>query len=212
MKILAISDLHGHLPKIDPCDILLLAGDVGVDFRAKEHLLGPFSDWLRGLRARHIIGIAGNHDFEFARDREAYRGLPWTYLQDETVEVEGLKIHGSPYTPLFGSWAFMRRDEDLRHVWNKIPDDTDILVTHGPPYGMLDKNIGGKACGSKTLWERVQQVRPRLHVWGHIHEAQGEKLVEWSDRNTLFANVSHVDAMYRPVSGARDFSALFQED
>src|SRR6266542_178729 len=130
MKILALSDLHGYLPDIPECDILLLAGDYSPGPKDRDFLQGPFTNWLRRLQARHIIGIAGNHDFEFQRAPEAYRGLPWHYLEDTGIELAGLSFWGSPWTPPFFNWAFMAEEDELRSIFGKIPHKLDVLITH----------------------------------------------------------------------------------
>ena len=124
MKIVAIADLHGVLPTIPACDLLLIAGDIcpvtnhGVEFQA-DWLNTVFRSWLRSLtHVHHIVGIAGNHDFVFERMPELVpRDLPWTYLQDELAEVAGLRIWGTPWQPWFFDWAFNGRPEELKAKW-----------------------------------------------------------------------------------------------
>lgn len=195
---LAISDLHGYLPYIQPCDVLLIGGDVcpthDHSFAAQwQFLKGPFTDWLKSIEAKTIIGIAGNHDFLMqseAGDAIA-RSLPWTYLCDETVTVDGVKLHGSPWTPQFMDWAFMEEDDNLPQYWDLIPDDVDVLLTHGPAYGTLDMNEDGQQCGSTSLAMRMMRLENlRLHVTGHIHEARGVSGVS--------VNVSYLNARYHP--------------
>jgi Icc-related predicted phosphoesterase len=208
VKVAAIADLHGFLPEVPACDVLLIAGDVcpvedhALDFQ-RRWLEGRFSDWLRRLDAAAIVGIAGNHDFAAQADAELMRGLPWTYLVDETVRVDGLRIHGSPWTPTFMEWAFMMDEEDLPDVWALVPGDVDVLVTHGPPRGYGDLAVHGRHVGSETLLVRLGELENlRLHVFGHIHEAYGS-------RHTLggaaLANVSYVDFDYRPAQPATVF-------
>ena len=96
------------------------------------------------------------------------------YLEDSAVELLGLKVYGSPWQPFYGGWAFnLHRGPDLAAMWAKIPDDITILVTHGPPEGILDRNNWGENVGCRDLLGRVMELRPRLHVFGHIHEAAG---------------------------------------
>src|SRR5215471_13300461 len=112
-RVAAIADLHGFLPELPECDLLLVAGDHcpisdhGLDFQ-RRYLEGPFADWLTRAPAAAILGIAGNHDFVAESDPALMRGLPWTYLCAESVEVCGLRVHGSPWVPTFNDWAFMR--------------------------------------------------------------------------------------------------------
>jgi Icc-related predicted phosphoesterase len=205
MKIVAVSDLHGTLPAIPPCDLLLIAGDV---CPVRDHRLSRQADWLdadfrRWLEAspaRHIVGVAGNHDFIFEQCPDLVPGgLPWVYLQDSGATVEGLRVWGSPWQPRFFDWAFNLDEPDLAAKWQLIPDGTDVLVLHGPPLGYGDAvpQGGGEVenTGSPSLLERIRQVQPRLVVFGHIHEGRGE----WRLGATTLANVSLMDAGYDAV-------------
>lgn len=197
MNILAISDLHGYLPDISQCDLLLLGGDYCPTRNLEQEyrfMLGPFSEWLKKVPARHIVGVAGNHDFVLEREPSLARGLPWTYLQDESIEIEGIKIHGSPWVPEFGNWAFMKHDSHLRDIFAKIPSGLDILLTHGPAYRHLDKTIGGVNAGSFQLWDRIKQTEPNSHVFGHIHEERG--ILQEDD--IRYFNVAHCNARMEP--------------
>src|SRR5262245_54236823 len=142
--IVAISDQHGVLPEIPPCDLLLIAGDVcpvtnhGVDFQA-NWLQWEYRRWLERLPARKIVFIAGNHDFVFEqRSNFLPSDYPATYLQDTGITWEGLRIWGTPWQPVFFDWAFNLREPDLAKKWALIPEGTDILVVHGPPFGYGD--------------------------------------------------------------------------
>lgn len=200
MRIALISDLHGNLPDTPECDLLLIAGDVTpvVDhswLRQKLWIDTEFRYWLSKQPARKIIGIAGNHDFIAQSDDWLMRDLPWTYLQDEGATFEGLNIWGTPWTPTFGRWAFMDKDENLDAYFSQIPDNTDILLSHGPAYGYGDlTDRSNEHVGSVTLREAITRTNPRLHVYGHIHEAYG---IEQHD-TTVSTNVSYVDLNYHP--------------
>lgn len=183
MQIVIVSDFHGTLPGILPkCDLLLIGGDVG-HFGSTRSSEGyarqlrwweqDFVEWLESQPAEVIVGIAGNHDFIAQEDPKFMRRLPWIYLEDETAIVDGLRIHGSPYAKKFGNWAFMEEDDKLKQRWEMIPDDTDILMVHGPAYQVLDRVWDGRNEGSKTLIKRIDELNARLVVTGHIHEAQG---------------------------------------
>jgi predicted phosphodiesterase len=218
MKIVALADLHGYLPSAVPtCDLLLLAGDLtpvqnhDVGFQA-EWLDGPFRAWLQRQPARKIIGIAGNHDFIFEQMPFLVpRDLPWTYLQDSGTEWEGLKIWGTPWQPCFFDWAFNGDPPRLQRQWALIPDDTDVLVLHGPPYGYGDgvpeKNGTVRRCGCPHLLARIEAVRPRVAVFGHIHEGRGE----WQFGPTRLANVTLVDAHYQPVHAPWVYELAFPD-
>lgn len=208
MKIAAVSDMHGFdLPDIPSCDILLIAGDITpvTDHSLptqREYLDGPFRSWLERVPATHIVGIAGNHDFLFDMDpHRVPAGLRWNYLCDSGVELDGVKIWGSPWSVQFGSWAFMESERALARRWEKIPADTDILIIHGPPLGFGDRNVRGTLCGSASLLAAIDRVQPKLCVFGHIHEAHGQ----WKRGDTRLANVSCVNVHYEPTYGAEMF-------
>jgi predicted phosphodiesterase len=204
MKLVAVSDLHGTLPSIPPCDLLLIAGDVcpatGHSIaRQASWLDTDFRRWLGQVPARKIIGVAGNHDFIFEQaPQQVPDGLPWVYLQDSGTRWEGLSIWGTPWQPWFFDWAFNLYERDLAAKWQLIPEGTDVLVLHGPPFGYGDgvpRDEGIEHTGSRSLLERIQLVAPRVAVFGHIHEGRGE----WQVGRTLLANVTILDEGYRHV-------------
>ncbi len=211
MRVAAISDLHGHLPEIPACDLLLLGGDLcphhdhSLDFQA-EWLTTEFRRWLDGLtHVRHIVGIAGNHDRVFQDVPEAVpTDLRWTYLLDAETTVEGLRIWGAPWQPIFFDWAFNLSSEELAKKWALIPEGIDILLLHGPPLGWGDfatRRDGGDHTGCPHLAQRIVEVRPRLAVFGHIHEGHGR----WQQGRTILANVSHLNRLNRPTHEAMVF-------
>jgi Icc-related predicted phosphoesterase len=195
MKIICISDthnLHKEL-KIPDGDVLIHAGDMscvgGID-EIKE-----FNEWLGRLPHQYKILIAGNHDLYLESTHSLANSLITNaiYLNDSGIEIEGLKIWGSPISPNYQDWAFNReRGEEIRKHWEMIPQDTDILITHCPPFGILDFNDKGKHEGCQDLLEIVQQkIKPRLHVFGHLHDAHGlDKIGE-----TIFVNASIVNTI-----------------
>lgn len=203
-KILAISDQHGILPEIPDCDLLLIAGDIlpvknhALDFQA-QWLDTDFRYWLKSLPARQIVFVAGNHDLVFQQKPHLVpKNLPAVYLQDSGFEWEGLKIWGTPWQPWFFDWAFNLREPELKAKWDLIPDDTDILVVYGPPFGYGDGvpsrgNI--RSTGSPSLLERIKAIEPKLVVFGHIHEGRGE----WRIGETVMAIVTLVNERYEPV-------------
>lgn len=192
MKVICISDTHTKHEKIALMegDVIIHAGDIS--YQGLEQEVYPFLDWYASLNYKYKILIAGNHDFGFENsDRLEYeqyckdKGI--IYLNDSGVEIEGYKIWGSPVTPEFCDWAFNRKREEtdtsfytyIKPHWDMIPDDTDILVTHGPPFSVLDQvqlrgssNIGQNV-GCKHLLNRIMEIKPMLHVFGHIHEGRG---------------------------------------
>jgi Icc-related predicted phosphoesterase len=179
VRLVAISDTHMAHDKLalPPCEILLHAGDFSR--RGTEAEIEAFLRWLSEQRAQKKVLIAGNHDFFCEREPAAFREMARrygvTYLEDEGVELFGLSLWGSPQTPRFHDMAFNRdRGPELRGFWQKIPPRVDILITHGPPYRVGDKTILGVHVGDEELLSRVRELAPRLHVFGHIHEAYGE--------------------------------------
>lgn len=176
MRIVCVSDTHARHRKtvVTDGDILIHAGDLTREGDLPD--VEDFDRWLGTLPHRHKVVIAGNHDFCFQEKPAQARAriTNAVYLEDSAVEVLGVKIYGSPWQPFYGGWAFnLHRGPDLAAVWEKIPDDTNILVTHGPPEGILDRNRWGDPCGCRDLLGRLMELRPRLHVFGHIHEAAG---------------------------------------
>ncbi len=195
LKIVMISDTHGEHRKIKipECDLLIHAGDI-LQGGMEVGILEDFNKWLGEQPAKGIVCIAGNHDFIFEKVDIA-RGLITnaTYLQDEYTHVNGLKIYGSPWQPEFFNWAFnLPRGEAIKKKWDMIPTDTDILVTHGPPLGYQDR-VGNKHVGCEELEKRVKEIKPLIHVFGHIHCGAGYT----QDEHTTYVNAAIVDEAYR---------------
>jgi Icc-related predicted phosphoesterase len=160
----------------------------------RRFITGEFSDWLRSIPARYIVGIAGNHDFIFQQEPEINQHVPWIYLEDSRIELEGIQIYGMPWTLPFYDWAFMKPESEMRDVCQKIPAGLDILLTHGPAYQHLDKTLSGTFTGSFSLLEAVKQKKPDSHVFGHIHEGRGYM----QDLNTDYYNVAYVENVMQP--------------
>lgn len=207
MTICCVADLHGNLVDIPECDLLLIAGDIcpARDHsipRQAEWLDDPFRRWLERVPAKHVVGIAGNHDFIFEQAPERVpQGLRWTYLQDSEATVAGVRIFGTPWQPWFYDWAFNLYEPQLRFIWEAIPEGIDVLLVHGPPNSYGDLTERGDHAGSPSLLERIRQVKPRLVVSGHIHEARGQWELE-TDGNrppVRIINCSVVDVRYRCV-------------
>jgi Icc-related predicted phosphoesterase len=197
--IAATADLHGFLPEVPPCDLLLIAGDLcgpSAIERQFVWLKSTFAKWLLEVPAVEVVGIAGNHDWIFEKAPDRVPDLRWHYLQDSGIELFGLKIYGTPWQPRFCDWAFNLDEPELDRWFAKIPDDTDILLTHGPALGLGGLCIDDHEAGSPSLLKHLERVQPRLHLCGHIHEGYGEYRVG----KTISANVSYVDVNYRPVN------------
>ncbi|MCP4655694.1 MAG: metallophosphoesterase [bacterium] len=198
VRIVVLSDTHSlHAGvQVPPGDVLIHAGDL-TNHGALEDVVA-FDRFLAALPHRHKLVIAGNHDFCFERQGEAARAAlrHATYLEDEAIAVEGIRFYGSPWQPWFYDWAFnLRRGPEIRARWELIPEDTDVLITHGPPLGHGDLVRRGERVGCQDLLERVRQIKPRYHLFGHIHEAYGTT----SDGTTTYVNASICDLAYRPV-------------
>lgn len=174
MKLCLLADLHGDLPEIPDCDLLLLGGDYSPRPASERQWLEfSFRPWLQALKDRGIpvVGVAGNHDFAFAKREKP--DLPWTYLQDSGCQVGALKIWGSPWQKRFFNWAFNADEDFMKERWELIPKDTDILLLHGPPHGCGDR-CGKENTGSPSLWDKILEIQPGLVVCGHIHHGRGE--------------------------------------
>jgi Icc-related predicted phosphoesterase len=200
MRIVALGDTHTRhwdvsLPK---GDVLIFAGDA--EFRSVLDLVN-FNAWLSVLKYQAIIVIAGNHDFfceRYSNDVRKYLTKA-VYLKDEQfILPNGMKLWGSPMTQTFLNWAFMDSDENLgQYYWSKIPADTDILLVHGPAYKHLDTAVPrGDPLGSKTLAEKIKELRIPCVVHGHIHGGYG---VEKKDKTT-YLNCSVLDEEYQLVN------------
>lgn len=201
MKFVAISDTHGKHDNLilPPGDMLIHAGDISMKGEEKEVV--AFFDWLSQQPFKYKVLIAGNHDFYFEREPEEciLKLLPDNviYLNDSMATVEGFTIWGSHITPWFFNWAFNRhRGDPIRRHWELIPLGIDILLTHGPAFRILDTNTKGQHTGCKDLRLRITDVKPRVHVFGHIHEAYGR--VQKPD--TLFINASVLNEKYELVN------------
>ncbi len=217
--IYATADLHGTLPEIPDCDLLLVAGDVCPDHPSGklgkyfEPLNGAeaqldwldheFRGWLRELNDRDIdvVGIAGNHDFVFEKLAVEVGALllPWTYLLDQTITRNGLRIHGTPWVPGLPRWAFHASDKALEHRAAGIPRGVDILLSHGPPYGtadFVDPQYGSVHVGDHALKANLGRIKPRALVCGHIHEQYGVH----EHKHTTVYNVSLNTTFYEPVN------------
>jgi Icc-related predicted phosphoesterase len=184
MRIVVTSDWHESLPPDVPeCDLLLIAGDcLPYSVQSGTYWVGnpPYGArleaWLERQPAKRIIGIAGNHDHSAVEDPDWVRSLPWTYLENETTEVDGVKIFGTPLAMPFGPYDFMKPDHELADVWKTIPDDVVILMSHGPAEHVLDASR--PPYGSRSLRDRLKTLpQLRLLVTGHIHEAYGETAI-----------------------------------
>lgn len=210
-RIVFISDTHNKHKRLNSKgmgnvlgsgDFLVHAGDstsVGKDYEIRN-----FLDWFSKTDFTHKIFIAGNHDFGFQPTLSAfppiypdidpkYKENGVHYLLDSSVEIDGIKFYGSPWQPEFYNWAFNlpRNGSELQLVWNKIPGDVDVLITHGPPFSILDVAPNGRV-GCELLYKRVFEVKPKIHVFGHIHDSYGQRSIDGVE----FLNASVLDDRY----------------
>lgn len=209
MRIAITSDCHGMLSEnqLPPGDVLILAGDIlpnnyrnGVlDAAWQEFHLRRLDNICERLKYKHIIFVAGNHDWIAQyNERAILECKNFTYLKDSGVAIEGYRFYGAPWQPAFWDWAFNlpRGGEGLQAAWSLIPEDLDVLITHCPPHGMLDETIRSEHVGCELLAERVNQIRPKIHCFGHIHNSYGKQQIG----ETLFVNASMCDERYDPTN------------
>lgn len=189
VRIVALADTHGyhrHLTVPDG-DVLIHAGDLTQ--RGTLPQLEAVRDWLRSLPHRSKIIIAGNHDFAFEQTPKDAQALftDFTFLEDQLVTVEGLRLWGSPWQPWFHSWAFnLHRGAPIAKKWALIPEGLDVLITHGPPAGYGDRCYDGERVGCEDLTRALDRTTPRYHLFGHIHEDRGQ----WQRGPTTIMNVT----------------------
>ena len=207
-----ISDTHtkhkhvtGELPG---GDILIHCGDISN--RGYMNEIKNFLEWFDGIKGyEYKIFIAGNHDFGFQDNPKECAKLlqdypTVTYLEDSSVIVDGIKIYGSPWQPRFYNWAFnVDRGWDIAQKWEKIPQDTDILITHGPLHGILDSTYTGQRVGCEDLYKKVMEIKPKVHCSGHIHYDYGMKEID----GMTFINACNLgeDYMYQNGPITLDF-------
>ncbi|HBR56581.1 MAG TPA: metallophosphoesterase [Blastocatellia bacterium] len=207
MKIVCISDTHnyGEQISVPDGDLLIHAGDATFNGTIEE--IARFNHWFSSLPHKHKVFVAGNHDWLFERQNSLARSLldpQITYLQDSAAVIEGVKIYGSPWQPRFYEWAFnLARGPEIAEKWRMIPDDVDILITHGPPNGILDavsRKWGIENTGCEELRKRVEEIsalgRLKLHVFGHIHCGYGVD----NRFGIKFVNASTCDDAYSAVN------------
>lgn len=194
MRLVLLSDTHGRHKKLNipDGDVLIHCGDFS--HRGNLAETEAFGRWFAAQPHPFKVLTCGNHDAatENPVARNLLRSLGIEVLVDSGATIGGLRFYGSPWTPRFGDWAWMRDDAELGGYFADIPHNLDVLVTHGPPRLILDRNDAGENCGSMALLAAVTWHRPRLHVFGHIHEARG--MCQRGD--TDFLNVANLSSDY----------------
>lgn len=214
MRLVATADLHGHLPKLpDDIDVLVVAGDIAPEFMGNyrefmqaDWLFREFEPWLNASGAKVRIGIGGNHDTAlFKNTYSVCEALPWVYLMDDDIEVDGIRFWGSPWIPHL-DWAnFYLRDELFNASVDMVPNDVDVIISHGPPLGHCDftgPKYGDEHAGFEGWTRTIDRVQPDLFLCGHIHEGYGWDAVRHSDgHETRVCNVAQgYDGLNEPVT------------
>lgn len=158
-----------------------------------------FNESLKLIKCRHKIIVAGNHDRAMEDNMSVEKELLSNaiYLRDESVVIEGVKFYGSPWQLPFNNWAFNRPEKELKKIFSLIPKDVDVLITHTAPYGIMDL-AHGEHLGSVSLRKRIEQVKPKYCIFGHIHEGYG-KYVDNKSKIT-YINASLIDGEYKNIN------------
>ena len=209
-KITFISDTHNkhkHLTSkgmgniLGSGDYLVHAGDC--TSMGSKNEITQFLEWFSNTDFKHKIFIAGNHDFGFEQQTDIaqeYKDMGVIYLFDNDVTIDGIKFYGSPWQPEFHNWAFnLPRGEELAQKWEQIPNDVDVLITHGPAYGILDYAPIGGHVGCEELYRKIVEVKPKIHVCGHIHDGYGQKTmggIEFLNASVLNERYEHA---HKPI-------------
>lgn len=202
MKLVCISDTHGDHEKVTlpSGDVLIHAGDL--TGHGTEEETQAFFRWFGRQAFDYKICVAGNHDTFVEQDPIACQQMADSvgvvFLNDTGCSIDGVSFWGSPITPRFFHWSFMRDPgADIEAHWDLIPTDTDVLITHGPAYGILDQvdreNGDKEHTGCPSLLKKIQLVKPQFHVFGHIHEDYGR--VE--EEGVSHCNVSTMNKQYQ---------------
>jgi len=228
MRIWHIGDTHTYhklLEIPEGVDMVIFSGDCS-NPRApytNELEVRDFIHWFKTLPIKYKIFVAGNHDSSIESklvtkdDFEAYNII---YLENESVVINGIKIFGSPLTPQFGQWSFMKARNKLDRIWPSIiENDVDVVVTHGPPKGILDiaedRNHNIEFCGDRSLMNRIRKINPKLSLFGHIHNNSGIKNAGTrtvAGMQTVFSNGSVVtDRKFGTLSSNGNILEIWQE-
>lgn len=211
MKIATISDTHSFHRKlqIPEADVLVCAGDI--TFKGEQGIMEDFAEWTKSLPVKRKVVICGNHEVGMAYGKkrkpilETFKKSGIDYLENSSITIDGIVFYGSPATPFFYAWEFnYNRGRDIKQVWNNIPLDTQVLVTHGPPYGTLDlieedfSNYGRDLHqGCEELAKKIEELKNlKIHIHGHIHSGYG-----FEEKNGVkYVNAAVCTEKYRPIN------------
>lgn len=212
MRILHISDTHGFhemfpTERFKDIDVVVHSGDCSNyrDPYRNEPEVRAFLAWYRDVPVEHKIYVAGNHDTSIERrmiTAQDFTDHGIIYLENQDVIIDGIKFWGSPHTPQFGEWAFMKSRQTINRVWDTIPEDTDVLIVHGPPKGVrdlsFDRHHNLEFCGCGALMKKCFKMKDQLKLvmFGHIHDMDGvdnQGVSNYSKTSTVFSNATCVD-------------------
>lgn len=200
MKIVCISDTHNKHEELflPEGDILIHAGDF-TDAGTENETIN-FLKWFSSTPFKYKILVAGNHDFYIEKNSHKLQEIIPSnihYLEDSGITIENINFWGSPYIPGEAGWAFVKgRGKPISHHWDLIPTNTDVLITHGPPFGMLDELNDRTLIGCKNLKEKIERTKISLHIFGHVHNDYGKV----KTLKTLYINSSSLDETLRIIN------------
>jgi len=199
LKLVIVSDTHGRHERLGVLsgDVLIHCGDFGVGEMDGEQSISELDSWFFRQNFRMILCIGGNHDF-FAQELRSLAKPVFRHaklLQDDSATLDGVIFYGAPWVPELASWAHYLTTDAIQRAWMKIPENVNVLITHTPPKGILDKNSSGKECGCPHLRNRLEQLRPAVHCFGHIHASAGTVEIG----GTRYVNASIVNSRYQVV-------------
>lgn len=205
MRIVVISDTHGKhldLPKLKG-DVLIHCGDFCDGFQINQEDIAKVDQWFEQLAFQEIIVIGGNHDFVAQQKHRTNQTVfqNATYLVDEPYHYRGVNFYGSPWLPALNGWAYYLPDDKRKAKWELIPEDTEILITHTPPLGILDKSKKGESVGCSHLRTKLESLSPKIHCFGHIHASYGTHHTP----QTTYYNASVVNSDFNVCNSPIEF-------
>ena len=211
MKIIAISDTHSYHReiKVPEGDILISSGDI--TWKGEMDILEDFAIWMSEQPHKHKIAVLGNHDlFEYKNQdfpAKIFAKYGINFLHNSGVELDGIYFWGSPVSPMFHNWAWNKeRGKEIAEIWSQIPEKTNVIITHGPPYGKLDRvdRFGAPTNqGCKDLMARIQDLKNlKASIFGHLH-LQGGTILEV--QGVKYINAACCNEEYNPIQGPVSF-------